>query len=105
LSPTKPLETIDFKETITKKITPGSLELGKVAIQWVSQDGIIWRSDRRAQVMNSTFFIRDITPYETNENQQKTYKLWVQFQCTLYNKDGQSIPASGSGFIAVAYPG
>jgi hypothetical protein len=105
LSPTKPLETIDFKETITKKIIPGSLELGKVAIQWMSKDGVLWRSDRRTQVSDNFFTVRDISPYTINEKQQKTYKIWVDFKCTLYNKDGQSIPASGSGFIAVAYPG
>jgi hypothetical protein len=104
LNSTTPVSTLDFKETIIKTISPGSLELGRVAIQWVSPDGMIWRSDKRTQLADNFFIVRDVSAYETNENQQKTYKLWVEFKCTLYNTNGQSIPASGKGFIAVAYP-
>ncbi len=104
LSTNKPIETIDFKERITKTITPGSLELGKVAIQWVSRDGVIWRSDRGAQVADNFFFTKNSSLYLTNENGQKTYKVFVEFRCNLFNNSGQFIPILGSGVIALAYP-
>ena len=81
------------------------LQLGTVAIKWIQPEtGTVWRSDANTQPTDSYIQITDSQPYDPNENGQKTNRFAFNFKCRLFNDDGESIPMTGSGVIAVAYP-
>ncbi len=90
--------TLNFSTNFTP---PGFFN--KVTLQWVDAQGVIWRSDRAAQPMDSFFQIVRSTAYDANENGLPTQKKQVAFQCALFNTAGQSRPFSGQGVIAVAH--
>lgn len=77
---------------------------GEVSIQWIDSQGIIWRSDRGIQESSAFFTVAESASYHSNEKGQKTRKMRVLFDCTLYNDTGQGRLFSGSGVIAVAHP-
>jgi hypothetical protein len=97
-----PLRTVNFIYFTTPVLLPGAN--GAVSIQWVDDQGIIWRSDRNLQPPGSAFQVLESMPYDPNENGRKTRKMRVSFQCKLFNDDGESRDFSGTGVIAVAYP-
>jgi hypothetical protein len=97
------LRTPTFTYAVTEISGSDSLQLATVAIQWVDEEGLRWRSDLGAQP-NALFRILDAEPYENNEKGQKTRLLHISFDCLLFNANGQSRPFSGSGKIAVALP-
>ncbi|MEM6963413.1 MAG: hypothetical protein AAF573_01525 [Bacteroidota bacterium] len=54
---------------------------------------------------NSTFTILDMEEFEVNENGEKTKKLTVNYNATLFNATStDALQISGTGVIAVAYP-
>ncbi|MEO6038186.1 MAG: hypothetical protein ABIQ93_07210 [Saprospiraceae bacterium] len=106
--PTDPgtsLRTVNFSSsTILIPILTDSLRLGTLVLQWTDQSGQVWRSDLGPQAPASSFQVLESKPYELNELGQQTWQMQVSFTCQLYNNDGLSIPFSGTGRIAVAYP-
>lgn len=77
---------------------------GGVAIQWVDQNGQIWRSDRAIQQGSAYFHIVKSEPYFNNEKGQTTQKMEIAFSCQLFKEGGQEILFDGRGVMAVAYP-
>lgn len=97
-----PLQTANFSYFTAPVLLPGAN--GAVSIQWVDDQGKIWRSDRNLQPPGSAFQVLESMPYDPNENGSKTRKMRVSFQCKLFNDAGESRDFSGTGVIAVAYP-
>ena len=97
-----PVSTADFTYTVEQIIVP--LPPGEVAIQWVDNNDIVWRSDGGVQSATAFFTVTESEPYEQNERGLKTRKMQVSFNCLLYNDSGESRNFSGSGVIAVAHP-
>lgn len=103
--PGKDLMTANFTTHVTPvTLPPDTLQLGAVALEWTDSSGQLWRSDRGDQAAGTSFQILESAPYELNEQGQKTWQMRVAFICRLYNDSGQSIPFSGAGRVAVAYP-
>lgn len=81
------------------------LQLGTIALQWMDGQGRIWRSDRGVQPSNTFFLIKSAEPYEKNENGLPTRKLTIVYHCLLFDDNGTEREMSGTGVIAMAYPG
>lgn len=96
--------TSNFTYDVQEINTTDTLNLGAVAIQWVDQQGIVWRSDRKVQDPGAQFSVLESAGYDLNENAEKTRRMRVAFQCILYNDSGVGKAFSGEGVIAVAYP-
>ncbi|MBL7828339.1 MAG: hypothetical protein JNJ57_17035 [Saprospiraceae bacterium] len=75
-----------------------------VAIQYIDENNVVWRSDYEEQpaTFPAHFNIYTNEPYEDNENGVPTRKLWVDFQCTVFNKDGERKTFVGYSSTAVA---
>lgn len=97
-----PARNVGFNYTVEEIFIP--VPSGEVAIQWVSPQGNIWRSDRGGQGVDNFFTVTESIPYELNENGQHTRKMRISFNCRLFNGAGESLAFSGSGIIAVAHP-
>jgi len=93
----------NFNSSVQTIFTADPLQLGRIAIQWVDAQGVIWRSDRQAQLPTAQFNVTESAPYDLNEKGQKTQKMTVTFKCLLYNPQGEVLEFEGSGVIAVAY--
>ncbi len=94
-----------FHQNITKLPGGSLLQLGTFAIQYIDQNGVIYRSDRQAQPMESRMQIMAVRSYENNENGEKTLQLEVEYDCYVYSENGESIRlGNGNGTIAVAVP-
>lgn len=97
-------ETPDFYYSTQQVFIPSdTLQLGKVAIQWIDSKGVVWRSDRQAQSSKALFKVAASNSYELNEQGQKTWKMQVSFFCRLFSPKGEFQEVEGSGTIAVGY--
>ena len=97
-----PVHTANFTYTVEEILSPAMP--GEVAIQWVDDAGVVWRSDRDTQFSSSFFQVFESEPYLRNENNQETYKMRVEFACIIFNPDGLGRSFMGAGVIAVARP-
>ena len=95
--------TPSFDYSVQTITTGDPLQLGRVAIQWVDQQGIVWRSDWGKQAPGVQFIVTSTESYEPNEKGQSTRKMSVAFRCILYSKNGEIQNFEGTGVIAVAY--
>lgn len=79
---------------------------GGVEVIFTDAGGVEWSSKWGQQLAaNAGFQILSVESFDENENGQKTMKLSVKFQATLWNQNGQSVNLTGGeGIIAVAYP-
>lgn len=78
---------------------------GGVAIQWVDQNGQIWRSDRAIQQGSASFFtLSSPNPISTMKKDKQPKKMEIAFSCQLFKEGGQEILFDGRGVMAVAYP-
>jgi len=97
-------ETPDFYYSTQQVFIPSdTLQLGKVAIQWIDSKGVVWRSDRQAQSSKALFKVSASNSYDLNEQGQKTWKMQVSFFCRLFSPKGEFQEVEGSGTIAVGY--
>jgi len=98
--------TTGFEFDILQEIEGGTkLQLGSFAIQYIDENGKVYRSDRREQPFDSNFSITAVEDYDNNENGQQTKKLDITFSCTVYAEDGAELLINQSqATIAVAYP-
>lgn len=82
-------------------------ELNTVAIQWVSNEGRVYRSDLLMQEDSNFighFFIESSEPWENNELGQQTWKMTINFNCLMQNQQSQEVRrVQGQGVIGVAY--
>lgn len=100
-----PQQTINFSYDATPSGGPDIQQLGKVALQWVDNQGGIWRSDRLSQGSGAYFLIIDKIPYERNELGLPTFQFKLSFSCTVKNIiSGEERNLSGNAVMAVAYP-
>lgn len=85
-----------------------SLALHTVAIQWVTPEGNVLRSDLIPQP-SDTFFVSEFRvlnsePWGKNERGESTWKMELFFSCWLFDAlQGQERRIMGSGTIAVGY--
>ncbi|GAB4498733.1 MAG: hypothetical protein OHK0019_34570 [Saprospiraceae bacterium] len=97
-----PVQTAGFTYSVQPIIVQG--QPGEIIIQWVDAQGRIWRSDREQQPPGAVFELLESEDYEQNERGQDTRKMKVLFDCVLFDEQGNSLPFSGTGVIAVAHP-
>ena len=97
-----PVRTANFTFDVENIFIPAPA--GEVAIEWVDTNGNAWRSDGGFQELTAFFGVSESENYEVNEKGQQTRKMRVEFNCRLYNQNGESRDFSGSGVIAVAHP-
>lgn len=83
-----------------------AFDYSTVQIEYVSPDGVVYRSSDGPQNPDTTFFqVIEMSEYDLNELGQRTKKLTVQFDCTLYSPNQESIQINNANaIIAVAYP-
>jgi hypothetical protein len=81
-----------------------SLQLGRASIIWTDWEGIQWKTNAGQQAFDSYFNILSVSPYESNEKNQATYLLEVNFKGLLYNALGAFMPIKGTGIIAIGVP-
>jgi hypothetical protein len=81
--------------------------LGTVAIQLVSKEGRLYRSDFISQQDSNFvghFFVESSEPWEKNERGEQTWKMTINFNCLLQNLQTQEVRnVQGQGVIGVAY--
>jgi hypothetical protein len=77
--------------------------LGTASIQWIDNDGVLWRSDLLPQSFYK-FYIRSTDTYIANERSQNTIKMSVTFSCTLYNPSFEAKKIEGEAVIAIGTP-
>lgn len=83
-----------------------AVQVGGPVIEWIDEAGDVWRSDRQPQSYNQgRFRILEIVDYLSNENGQPTKQMRVNWSCMLFKASGESTFITGSGIIAVAWPG
>ena len=100
-------KTADIQLSVTNILTPVDiLQLGRITIRWVDDNGVTWVSHKGLQTPDAYFQIISSEAYEPNENGRKTHKMNVAFSCRLFNNNNpsQSRPLSGTAVIAVAHP-
>lgn len=97
-----PVQTAGFTYSVQPIIVQD--QPGEIIIQWVDAQGRIWRSDREQQPVGTFFEVLESEDYEQNERGQDTRKMKVLFDCILYDEQGNSLPFTGTGVIAVAHP-
>jgi PKD repeat protein len=86
-------------------ITPidNLLSLSNIIITWTGEDGIVYTSNNFQQPEESNFQILSIDDYQNNENNQKTKKIHIAFNCTVYSGSNAIEIENGEAIIAVAY--
>jgi len=76
--------------------------LSNITINYTDGNGNQYTSNNSLQPLTSSFQVMSVSNYQNNENNNKTKMLKVTFSCMLYNGNN-SVPASGTAIIAVAY--
>lgn len=95
--------TPDVLTQVQAVVSNDPLRLGQVSLQWVDDQGRLWRSDRRAQPPGTYFTVNQSEDYEPNEQGQRTRKMEATFNCVLYSEGGEMRQFAGSSVFAVAY--
>ncbi|MEL6675304.1 MAG: PKD domain-containing protein [Bacteroidota bacterium] len=94
-----------FKFQVFQLNDPNPLDLSKVRIRWVSENGVEYRSDLVAQAAASNFEVISSEPYDRNRFGQPTQKLGVKFSCLVADADGNEIFLENiKGVVALGYP-
>lgn len=76
-----------------------------IVVRHIDEAGQRYASDYGPQEGSFFFEVEGVSPYERNSLGQSTQQLQVQFQCLLYDEEGQPWKeAVGTGVIAVALP-
>ncbi len=75
----------------------------KVQVRYTDANGMVYSSRLMNQPNESEFVIESVNDYETNSKGQKTKKLKVKFNCTVYNGNLSKKIKNAEAIIAVAY--
>ncbi|HMQ49144.1 MAG TPA: PKD domain-containing protein [Saprospiraceae bacterium] len=96
----------DYSVELDSMPLPSSPTKGTVWVEWEDETGKSYNTAYGPQNGTSQFFeIIAVEDFENNENNQKTRKISIRFDCQLYDMEGAFFKTiSGSGVIAVAYP-
>lgn len=93
---------------VVKKIAGGSLlHFSTFAVQYIDDNGTVFRSDYFQQPNNeSSFEILEVEDYSENAAGEKTKKLTIKYNCYVYTESGDQFLrlTNGSAIIAVAHP-
>ena len=77
----------------------------EVIIAYTDSEGKEFRSDLNSQPLASSFTIINIEDYDLDENGIPTLKLDIQFDCVLFDENGESFfLENGVASVGVAYP-
>jgi len=76
--------------------------LAKIKITYTNGSGKVYTSDIQPQ-SSSDFNIISVEDYKTNENNQRTKKLKITFNCRVYGDSDYYDITNGEAVIAVAY--
>ena len=90
---------------VLRRLEGGSkLQLSTFAIQYIDENGTIYRSDLQEQSNDAYFRILSTEEYLNNSNGEKTKKLEVEYDCKLFAADGSELRVqNGQGIIGIAY--
>ncbi|HXB10397.1 MAG TPA: PKD domain-containing protein, partial [Bacteroidia bacterium] len=83
---------------------PNPKAFSNINITYTDATGDVYSSAKVAQPATSYFQVLSVANYNTNENNQTTKKLNLQFSCLVKDSKGNTIPiTNGTAVIAVAY--
>jgi PKD repeat protein len=80
------------------------LNLSNIILEWTDANGITYTSDNNSQPALSNFRILSVEDYKLNENGEKTKKITVSANCTLYNGTSTVLLENAQLVFALAYP-
>jgi hypothetical protein len=75
-----------------------------ISVQWVDNEGVVWRSDLADQPSWAKFQITSREAYEPNELGDPTYKVSFSAHCLLFREGGGVKEFEGAGVLAIAFP-
>ena len=100
---TNPMPCISNYSIQTLNYFPGGLFSG-VNIVWTDANGDQYSSEAGSQPLNSQFTIVSVENYELNERGEKTKKLKVRFDCTVFKGSLSKRIQNAEAIICIAYP-
>jgi PKD repeat protein len=80
------------------------LNLSNVTLEWTDPNGVVYTSENNSQPASSSFHIVSVEDYKLNSSGQKTRKIHVMANCTLYNGTSNVLVEGAELVFAVAYP-
>jgi PKD repeat protein len=75
----------------------------KIIISWTDANGVVYTSNSTKQPSTSNFSVLSVEDYDQNEQGQKTKKLRVKFNCTVFNGFKNVSIDNAEAVISVAY--
>lgn len=84
-------------------VSPSALNLSKINIRWIDENGTVYNSDNALQPTNSSFQITSVQDFENNENGEKTKKIGIKFNCNVYNGSSVKVINNAEAVICVSY--
>ncbi|HTF04291.1 MAG TPA: PKD domain-containing protein [Bacteroidia bacterium] len=84
--------------------TGSSTDFSAVIVEWTDSTGNIYTSADPQQPGSSTFEIISVSDYEINQQQQRTKKVHMRVNCTLYNGANSILLENTDIVFAIAYP-
>ena len=95
----------DFEYSAKRIVNRDHLQLGRVTIDYINENGAFFTSNFLQQPANSFFEILTVEDFEENAAGQPTKKLNMEFLTTLYAPDtDETMQLKGKTIFAVAYP-
>lgn len=86
-------------------IPADSLQFSKVVIEYTSADGHFYSTALYPQETSASFDLLSVEDYDDNEKGDKTKKLTLQFNCKLWDAQGNFLDLKeGKAVVAVAHP-
>ncbi len=78
-------------------------DFSKIVVTWTDANGVAYTSNNTQQPATSNFSILSVEDYEQNEKGEKTKKLRVKFNCTVFNGSKSMSIDNAEAVISVAY--
>ncbi len=100
---TNPMPCITNYSVQSLSFIPGVLFSG-VNIQWTDANGDVYSSESGSQPATSQFNIVSVEDYELNEKGEKTKKIKVRFDCTVFKGGLSKRLQNAEANICIAYP-
>jgi len=77
--------------------------LSKIVVKWTDANGVVYTSNSTKQPSSSNFNVLSVEDNDQNEQGQKTKKMRVKFNCTVYNGFRSITIDNAEAVISVAY--
>ncbi len=95
----------DFTYETERIVNRDHFQLGKVTIDYVSEDGVVFTSNYLQQPTTSIFEISSVEDFKANNLGQPTKKIKLNFSALLFAaRNDQTLEMQGETVFAVAYP-